>query len=507
MSSISNGTWTEPTEYAKQLYSVDSISGTVIDGSLNIAYSVDMDGNLDDYSDKEVYLNNQRITDNATLDSKVKFDGDKLYWYSDGNINEYSLSEHTESSILSDDSKITTDRFDIISNNGNKAIVFGNAEGLATELYAYMYDSASNKWGKSIELTDLDSSINSFSGILSDSGNMKFIVNKTEITGNTENENSYGQTDLAMFIVSPSYNLSVDDAVFAEDTLVEGSTVEFNVDITNNGELTVDSYTVELQSNNGTILSSYDSLESILPGETKEIQLYYNIENEFQPQEAKIVVTPLFVEDFDNSDNTYSIKLTYEDMAVENMDYGILDDGNAVIYGDIVNRGYGKSDTITVSLHKDSIDGEIVDIQTISSEIETLDVSAFSFTIPYRDEQTYYVTIDADDMQSGNNSDFVVLYDENIMPKLDIKKEIVNNSLVFTITPVSGSVQRISDLRLYRAEYNSEGRLIDIEIGKNTLTNDSLTITADLPTSNNYKFMLWDSEQKPIINAITNIYE
>ena len=73
----------------------------------------------------------------------------------------------------------------------------------------------------------------------------------------------------------------------------------------------------------------------------------------------------------------------------------------------------------------------------------------------------------------------------------------------FTITPLDSSTGEIPSVTLYLAEYGDNGQLSSVNKGvKNA--DGKLEIT--LPTTDNYKFMLWDIDQCPLINAIANIY-
>ena len=87
--------------------------------------------------------------------------------------------------------------------------------------------------------------------------------------------------------------------------------------------------------------------------------------------------------------------------------------------------------------------------------------------------------------------------------KITIDNDVADGKAVFTITPLDSSTDEIPSVTLYLAEYNDNGQLSSVKKGvKNT--DGKLEIT--LPTTNNYKLMLWDNDQCPLINAITNIY-
>ena len=114
---------------------------------------------------------------------------------------------------------------------------------------------------------------------------------------------------------------------------------------------------------------------------------------------------------------------------------------------------------------------------------------------------------------SFKSDSYVVLINEGTVEEITpigkyydsvkIEKQVVGDKAVFTITPVGGNADEIPSVTLYLAEYNDNGQLSSVKKGvKNT--DGKLEIT--LPTTNNYKLMLWDNDQCPLINAITNIY-
>ncbi|MCI5892393.1 MAG: hypothetical protein MRZ66_03175, partial [Clostridiales bacterium] len=87
-----------------------------------------------------------------------------------------------------------------------------------------------------------------------------------------------------------------------------------------------------------------------------------------------------------------------------------------------------------------------------------------------------------------------------------IRKEVAGDKAVFTITPVSGNADEVSSVTLYLAEYGDNGQLSSAKLGENQIVDGKLTITSDLPATDNYKFILWDIDQCPLIDAIANIY-
>ncbi|MGM9551970.1 MAG: leucine-rich repeat domain-containing protein, partial [Clostridia bacterium] len=486
-STLFGNSWSEATAYASKLMPVDSLDGYKYNGNTYIAYSIDLDGDQQDYTDKEIYLNNTRLTNNDVLDSKPVFANDKLYYYSNGNVVEYDLANNTSEIIVE---SISTDRFSVISDGNNSAVVYCNSDSLITELYAVMYDSKSNSWGESIALTQLESNISSYSGTFSQTGEMKFIVNKTEITGDIYSESPYGQTDLALIEVTPTYNLSIGEAFYHEELILPGNTLEFYVEVINDGELTVDNYMVQVSDEDGNILATTYGEEAILPGETLDFTAYYPLgDDDFNPHNVILTVAPIDVADYDDSDNSTEVYLNYENTSLENLGYGIDTDGNAVIYGDVVNRGYSQVEAVTATLRRGGHDGEIIDTITITEQLGTLDLAPISFTVPFETDAVYYVELN----KAGRNSDFVILqnqYDEII----SFDKE--TNSIIID------SAKKVTNVSIIVALYQS-GKLLEVKTetvniseGENVF-NSPITDYTDADT---VKIMVWDKvkEMEPL---------
>lgn len=479
--------------FAADLYAIDSISGTVIDGNVQIAYAMDGDGDESDNTDKEIYLNNERLTNNDYLDSKPVFSGGRLYWYADGNITEYDAASGSASSILPEEDPITNDRFDIIDDgNGNRAIVFAQADNLAREICAYIYDSASGKWGGKIALTDMASDISSFSGVFSSDGSMKFIVNKTEIVGDIDSENPYGQTDLVLFSVNPSYDLAMEDVYFDQSTLMSGNTLEFDMTVKNVGELTAQGYGVEVLDESGAVLATTYVKEALLPGEAREFTAYYPLGDAFVPHNVSLRLTLIGEEDADESDNTFDAELNYEDLAVENIGYGLTADGNAVVYGSVVNRGYGESGSVTVRLCRDSVDGEEAGASVIEENIGTLSSALFSFEVPYEEGALYYALIDSADMNSGDNYDFVVFQNADYAYMID-SAEITETGVKADVTAISGQ-----EAELIAAAYDENEHLTDVSITGISLANGesaSFEAALNLTGAKYVEVYIWNSKE------------
>ncbi len=477
--SLSSGGWNTPETYTSSLHPVDSLAAYMQDGSTYIAYAVDGDGNQADYTDKEIYLNKQQITSNTVLDSKPVFADGVLYYYENGSIIAYDLEEETAETACSG---ITNDRFTVLTDGVNRAIVYGGADGLVTELWGVMYDSESGKWGSPQAMTKLGADISSFAGSFTEDGKLQFIINKTKIIGTMDSAKPYGQTDLALLTVTPGYNLSLDDAVYHADRLLAGNTLEFYTTITNDGDLAVKDYKVEVLDGSGKMLATTYNEEAILPGQTVDFTAYYPLgDSTFSPHTVSLRLTAINTTEQNVSDNVLSMPLTYENIALENIDYGIDENGKAVIYADIVNRGYSAPGTITASLRRGSADGAVVDTVTVTETLDTLELAAINFTVPLQHGAVYYVTLD----KEGENSDFVVLEAENnYLHYNSVTNEIVINSDA-----------AIGNARVLVAAYTGEEMVAFRTAFTNVAAGETRLVSplADFGKADKVRIMLWNS--------------
>ena len=85
--------------------------------------------------------------------------------------------------------------------------------------------------------------------------------------------------------------------------------------------------------------------------------------------------------------------------------------------------------------------------------------------------------------------------------------EVVDNRISFTIFTEGGYEEQLAGVRLILAEYDEDMDLTSVKFGNNSeiKQNGSMTSTADLPQTDNYKYMLWDETGRPLMKAVTDI--
>ncbi len=89
--------------------------------------------------------------------------------------------------------------------------------------------------------------------------------------------------------------------------------------------------------------------------------------------------------------------------------------------------------------------------------------------------------------------------------EINVASDFSADKAVFTLTS-PGSGKLLAQAKLFLAEYDDNGAMISVKRGvKSEIRGGSLTITADLPQSGNYKYMLWDGLNRSLMDAIDDI--
>ena len=207
-------------------------------------------------------------------------------------------------------------------------------------------------------------------------------------------------------------DLAVEDVYCDMQYYMADNRLPMTVTVANKGRQAVNQVKFTFLAEDGAELGT-ETLDVSLPaGVTQEIETGFTVGEVVQGRKLSIQVMPVDNTDLDTSDNAAEMTLQQQDIALENMFWGLNSDGQAVIYADVVNRGYTASGTLTVSLRKGSETGDIVSSAKVDS-LDTLGLQRVSFETAYEEGVVYYLTLDAcEDDSIANNSDFVVLRKE-----------------------------------------------------------------------------------------------
>ena len=406
-STYSNGSWSAAETSCSGLNSIDSLAAAYDEsGTLQIAYSVDVDGDPKTIDDMEVYRNGTALTDNGSVDSGVVYRNGTLYWFSNGAL----MAEGK--TVVSADHGLTTDRYRIVDENGVKAVLFTQNSGLYASLYGIFYDSGSGEWGQPVALTDGSDFVTSFSAGVAKDGKLKIMANRQQVTGTSSDENPYGESSLQLLEIAPGCQLKITDTYYDGGNYLAGEDLPVTLTVTNAGQAAANG--VKVQFYDGSKLLYEQTFDGALQaGATTTMTATPVFEKAEQDKALTVKVVPADTENASTQGDSATITLHQNDLTIEHISWGLNENGKVMVYADIINRGYSTSKDVTVSLRKGAVDGDVVDSVALDT-LGTLGLQHVSFETDGTDGDLFYFTLDgkAADDNGANDADFVVIRKE-----------------------------------------------------------------------------------------------
>ena len=406
-STYSNGSWSAAETSCSSLNSIDSLAAAYDEsGTLQIAYSVDVDGDPKTIDDMEVYRNGTALTDNGSVDSGVVYRNGTLYWFSNGAL----MAEGK--TVVSADHGLMTDRYRIVDENGVKAVLFTQNSGLYASLYGIFYDSDSGEWGQPVALTDGSDFVTSFSAGVAKDGKLKIMANRQQVTGTSSDENPYGESSLQLLEIAPGCQLKITDTYYDGGNYLAGEDLPVTLTITNAGQAAANG--VKVQFYDGSKLLYEQTFDGALQaGATITMTATPVFEKAEQDKALTVKVVPADTENASTQGDSATITLHQNDLTIEHISWGLNENGKVMVYADIINRGYSTSKDVTVSLRKGAVDGDVVDSVALDT-LGTLGLQHVSFETDGTDGDLFYITLDgkAADDNGANDADFVVIRKE-----------------------------------------------------------------------------------------------
>ena len=406
-STYSNGSWSAAETSCSGLNSIDSLAAAYDEsGMLQIAYSVDVDGDPKTIDDMEVYRNGTALTSNNTVDSGVVYRNGTLYWFSNGAL----MAEGK--TVVSADHGLMTDRYWIVDENGVKAVLFTQNSGLYASLYGIFYDSDSGEWGQPVALTDGSDFVTSFSAGVAKDGKLKIMANRQQVTGTSSDENPYGESSLQLLEIAPGCQLKITDTYYDGGNYLAGEDLPVTLTVTNAGQAAANG--VKVQFYDGSKLLYEQTFDGALQaGATTTMTATPAFDKAEQDKALTVKVIPADAENGSAQGGSTTITLHQNDLTVEHISWGLNENGKVMVYADVVNRGYSTSKGVTVSLRKGAVDGDVVDSVALDT-LDTLGLQHVSFETDGTDGDLFYITLDgkAADDNGANDADFVVIRKE-----------------------------------------------------------------------------------------------
>lgn len=410
-----DGEWGQETALYQGLSAITGIAADYDTNTLNIAYTMDEDADMTTSEDVKLWLNGERVTQSESMEAAPQFANHELYWYGDGMFRcMEDLASKEIADIKADSGVIAVDNYQVVGSSADKAIVYTVANGIATSFYGIFYQTEKDVWGQPVCLTDLEKAyaVSDFSAASDANNNIDVLCNRTEVFISSDNpvsEESYGQTDVAMFTYESGYGLTIEDCVYDPEAIVAGSALPMTIELQNSGTESVEGVLVEILDQDNKVLYNVEVNESLLSGEKKEINVSYIVQAADIGKDITVKCSPLKHAMAANDKNTYTITMSFEDLAISGLGWGYKDDTTISIYGSVNNNGYSAASNVKVSLHLGAADGEKIAEYAVAT-IPSMNRADILFHVPYEAGTVYYVVVSELEKEHSatNNIDYIV---------------------------------------------------------------------------------------------------
>ncbi|MCR4744251.1 MAG: VWA domain-containing protein, partial [Lachnospiraceae bacterium] len=416
ISKYEDGEWNEAEKTDGDLNMVNYLALDINGTEPHAAYAVDTDSDSDSISDIEIYLDGKRITDNDLADSAPFFKDNILYYNSNGNIIKYDYAGSAKAETLVSDIG-TGGRFEVLSYADESAILYRKQEGMAGVMNVIFHDHDSDKWGEAVEITDADADITNFGGFWGSKG-FKILCNSVQLTSKGLNgesgADSYGKSSIIVKNIDFYEELTLENIFYDKDDIEAGSALPASLCLKNSGTKKIESVKVQVKDADGNEKDSTEYSCDILPGAEEYLDISFMLDEDDLGKNVTVICNPAD-EDQENTDiNSKTIELSYNDLAVDSLSWGLINDENAEIYGFVKNNSLSDADNIKVELRKGSEDGELIESYSIGS-LAAGESADISYQTAVSEAEVYYVTVSAEDFEDenvGNDSDFVLVTNE-----------------------------------------------------------------------------------------------
>lgn len=502
---VYNGSaWSEEIVLKDSLNAVTDLSVGYSENALNVAYVHDVDDDITTIDDREVYLigtSEKQITDNEVLDSNAIINNGKLYWYSENNIHFMNLTDGTASTVFEDARYALADGFTVSEDNGSIAILWSGSEDACSEIKGVLYQDGA--WGDVITVSELGAYAKYPTCVLEEDGTIL-----TSFTAEAD-----GITSLYTLGLFPSYDLAISDIYFDEKNLALNSENEFEVMVTNNGELPVEGYTIKVYNEDETLNNSIVFEDTIKAGEAKAAVGKFITGDTISFETLKVEIALNADEEYVYDNNSVTLSIGNGDISLESLSvYEMLPTSYAV--ADVKNIGYSDISNITVNLRKDSVDGEIVQSKTVYSlAAGSNEEVTFAYKPQDYENVKWFITIEveAEEVSVGNNYEYFI--NECAVGLEDYEISILNYSYADKQLTVNAFAKNNTNDALTAdavfAVYSSDGRMKGIttqplSVGGYSDTGIDVWFENYTYVSGDYvKMFMWSglNNLKPLVNV------
>ena len=331
MSSLANGTWSQPQAVAQNVDTV--INCDIIESSKSkyVVYTCDKDGDLSTTDDKTICVCNTATGETNVIAENVEtaistgevLNKSVVVWYENGTLMQYDVQSQAKTEICNISGSAANGVEIVNDENGNCAIVYTESRNKINALYL---DTASGTWSNPVTLVSSDNYIENVEPEYIN-GKLTFTYYDSKVIDDDMNTESKLVTTIADSVSKPV----ITDASVDYSEINAGKEAKADVSVTNNSFEPTGNLTFTVKNYDGTVLGTYTTTDkSLSAGASEKFSVPFIAPEQIVNRCITITVTDSKAK----YTSSYDIPLGYTDMAVSAEQYIDGDENfiKAVVY-------------------------------------------------------------------------------------------------------------------------------------------------------------------------------
>ena len=331
MSSLANGTWSQPQAIAQNVDTV--INCDIIESSKSkyVVYTCDKDGDLSTTDDKTICVCNTATGETNVIAENVEtaistgevLNKSVVVWYENGTLMQYDVQSKAKTEICNISGSVANGVEIVNDENGNCAIVYTESKNKINALYL---DTASGTWSNPVTLVSSDNYIENVESEYIN-GKLTFTYYDSKVIDDDMNTESKLVTTIADYVSKPV----ITDASVDYSEINAGKEAKADVSVTNNSFEPTGNLTFTVKNYDGAVLGTYTTTDkSLSAGASEKFSVPFTAPEQIVNRCITITVTDSKAK----YTSSYDITLGYTDMAVSAEQYIDGDENfiKAVVY-------------------------------------------------------------------------------------------------------------------------------------------------------------------------------
>lgn len=308
----------------KTYYSTDYPIYDVKTNGDQVAFTADLDKNLDTVGDIEVFAGTasgspEQLTHNSVMESAVQFNtinGKSCLTFVRGGVIYGSEDLKTASALLHTGTS-STDDYRFVSNGDSTKLISVQYKNGKSRIFSYSYENGG--WERPVELAASDRYFRGISGTLADGKLQVAYLSTDAAIGKDSLQES---SSLCVSVLEEKHNLTLEAVGLSNDEAAPNEKTTLRLQVKNNGSLDESGVKVQIKDEKGSTYSVVTVDEPIKSGEEKTISVDFTVPSSVAAVVAySVTVTPVGANDADMTDNQKEFTFGYTNLQMYSVFY------------------------------------------------------------------------------------------------------------------------------------------------------------------------------------------